>query len=83
MVNDRFIYFSDHERDAGGMKSPDHQQLMQVLNKLATNEKWQKMPRKKKESYGREENEDLSGWGNKSCSHFQQYFSSPFFQQYL
>ncbi len=29
------------------MKSPDHQQLMQVLNKLATAEKWQKMPRKK------------------------------------
>ena len=29
------------------MKSPDHQQLMKVLDKLATAEKWAKMPRKK------------------------------------
>lgn len=29
------------------MKSPDHQQLMQVLDKLATAEKWSRMPRKK------------------------------------
>lgn len=29
------------------MKSPGHQQLMHVLDKLATAEKWRKMPRKK------------------------------------
>lgn len=29
------------------MKSFDHQQLMNVLNKLATAEKWAKMPKKK------------------------------------
>ncbi len=29
------------------MKSPDHQKLMQVLDKLATAEKWAKMPKKK------------------------------------
>jgi len=29
------------------MKSLDHQQLMQVLNKLATAEKWSRMPKKK------------------------------------
>lgn len=29
------------------MKSPDHRQLMQVLDKLATAEKWAKMPKKK------------------------------------
>lgn len=29
------------------MKSPDHQQLMKVLDKLATAEKWSRMPKKK------------------------------------
>lgn len=29
------------------MKSPDHQQLMNILDKLATAEKWGRMPRKK------------------------------------
>lgn len=29
------------------MKSPDHQQLMHVLDKLATAEKWSRMPQKK------------------------------------